>query len=119
MAKTGLLGPYRLAYDEVHKVIARKSAGTFVLGHEDHEGRFLVSLVSRSDSDVRTRLCEFIGTANQFKYALYASSRDAFEKECQLFHDFQPPHNVFHPMRPAGSTWECPRCQVSIRRRAG
>lgn len=119
MAKTGLLGPYRLAYDEVHKVIARKSAGTFVLGHEDYSGRFLVSMVSRSDTDIRSRLCEHIGTATQFKFALYPTSKEAFEKECQLFHDFEPPHNIFHPSRPAGTTWECPRCQVSLRRRAG
>lgn len=118
MAKTGLLGPHRLAFDEVSKVISRKSPGAFVLGHEDYEGRFLVSLVSRSDSDIRSRLCEYIGTATQFKYALYPTSREAFEKECQLFHDFEPPNNILHPSRPAGTTWECPRCQSANRRRA-
>jgi len=119
MAKSGLLGPYPLAFEEVQKVISRKSAGAFALGHQDHEGRFLVSLVSRSDTDVRTRLCEYIGTANQFKFALYPSSKEAFEKECQLFHDFAPPNNILHPSRPAGTQWECPRCQPSARRRAG
>jgi hypothetical protein len=119
MVKTGLLGPYALAYDEVHKVIVRKSPGAFALGHEDHEGRFLVSMVSRSDSDIRSRLCEHIGTATQFKFALYPSSKEAFEKECQLFHDFDPPHNILHPSRPQGTTWTCPRCQASPRLRAG
>ncbi|MFZ4809691.1 MAG: hypothetical protein ACOYLQ_20750, partial [Hyphomicrobiaceae bacterium] len=114
-----LLGPYALVYDEVNKVIVRKAPGTFVLGHKDLEGRFLVSMVSRSDTDVKTRLCDYIGTATQFKYALYPTSKEAFEKECQLFHDFEPPNNIVHPSRPQGTTWECPRCQAATRRRAG
>jgi hypothetical protein len=36
-----------------------------------------------------------------------------------LFHDFAPPNNILHPSRPAGTQWECPRCQPSARRRAG
>lgn len=36
--------------------------------------------------------------------------RPAFEKECHLYHDFNPPDNTVHPARPAGTQYLCPRC---------
>lgn len=112
MLKTGLHGPYRLTFDNIEAAVTRTSAGVFVLGHADGLGRFCVRHVGRSDSDVRSRLRDFIGCEASFKYVYFASPREAFLKECELFHDFNPPANRVHPDRPRGTNWICPRCRL-------
>jgi hypothetical protein len=37
--------------------------------------------------------------------------RQAFEKECEMFHQFMPTGNFLHPSRPPASDWTCPRCR--------
>jgi hypothetical protein len=110
--KTGLLGPYRLTFEGINNAIRRKSAGVYALGANDPQGNFQVKHVGRSDDDLRAELCERIGSAIMFKYRLFPSARDAFNKECELFHDFSPPGSRIHPGRPKGTTWECPRCAI-------
>lgn len=112
MTKTGLTGPYRLSFDAIDAAVTRKSAGVYALGRTDAHGRFCVNHVGRSDSDVRSRLLDFIGSETLFKYRYCSASQTAFEKECELFHDFSPPGNWMHPDRPKGTTWRCPRCQI-------
>lgn len=111
MASTGLLGPFRLAYDEISNMIPRVSPGTFALGHKDPQGRFCVDYVGRAEKDVREKLREQIGSAMLFKYSCTPTSEAAFHKECELFHDFKPPGNRMHPDRPPRTSWECPRCR--------
>lgn len=115
MAKTGLIGPYRLTFDGISEVVVNTMPGVFALGHHDSQGRFCVSRVGRSDSDVRKALCNFIGSDSLFKFDVMSTSRDAFEKECSLFHDFNPRGNLVHPARPDGETWTCPHCSVMYR----
>jgi hypothetical protein len=110
--KTGLLGPYRLTFDGISDAIARRTPGVFALGSTDPSGNFRVKHVGRADSDIRSRLCECIGSDALFKVAFYASAQAAFEKECELFHDFAPPGNRIHPGRAKGTRWECPRCRI-------
>lgn len=110
--KTGLRGPFRLTYDSISEAVARQSAGVFALGSTDPSGNFQVKHVGRSDTDIRGRLCECIGSDTMFKFSFYPSARAAFEKECELFHDFSPPGNRIHPGRPKGTKWECPRCRM-------
>ena len=112
MAKSGLIGPYRLTFEGIDSAVTRRSAGVYALGHAAADGRFFVKHVGRSDLDVKARLREHIGSANLFKYEYYPSSQAAFEKECELFHDLTPPSNRIHPGRPKGTTWACPRCQI-------
>lgn len=111
MASTGLLGPYRLAYDEITSTIPRVAPGAFVLGHKGPDGRFYVDFIGRADRDIRDKLLQFIGAGSLFKYRCTSSAEAAFEAECELFHDFKPPGNRMHPDRPAGVNWECPRCR--------
>jgi|GraSoiStandDraft_41_1057321.scaffolds.fasta_scaffold844207_2 hypothetical protein len=115
MTKTGLQGPYPLSFDAIDAVVTRTSAGVYALGHSDAQGRFCINHVGRSDSDLRSRLLDYIGSDRLFKYGYSASSQTAFEKECQLFHDFSPPGNRLHPDRPKGTTWSCPRCRMFAR----
>jgi hypothetical protein len=40
------------------------------------------------------------------------SAKAAFDKECDLYHDFKPPDNKVHPARQKGANWTCKRCTV-------
>ncbi len=111
MPSTGLLGPFRLAYDEITSAIPRVVPGAFVLGHKGPDGRFYVHYVGRADENLRDTLLERIGSGNLFKFRTVTTGEAAFHAECELFHDFQPPGNRMHPDRSRGTKWECPRCR--------
>lgn len=111
MSSTGLIGPYRLAYDEITSAVTKVTPGAFALGHKGPDGRFYVDYVGRADKDMREQLLNLIGSANLFKFARTPTTEAAFHTECELFHDFKPPGNRMHPDRPAGTNWECPRCR--------
>lgn len=110
MKKSGLIGPYPLNFDSINEVITRPAPGAYALGFVDPAGKFCVSHIGRSDTDVREKLRSNIGAGSMFKYKTFDNCRAAFEKECQLFHDFSP--RGLHPARPAGTKWECPFCQA-------
>lgn len=112
MSKTGLCGPYRLTFEAIDCAVTRVSAGVYALGHTALDGRFYINHVGRADNDLRRKLRDHIGSANMFKYEYLPSSKQAFEKECVLFHELNPPGNRVHPDRPRGTTWACPRCQI-------
>lgn len=115
MPSTGLNGPYRLDVVTIDRVVTRKSPGAYALGHSD-AGTFYVRYVGRSDVDVAGRLKQHVGKYAQFKFDYYPSPKAAFEKEYHLYHDFGGPQghldNDVHPDRPAGTDWQCPRCDV-------
>lgn len=110
-ATTGLHGPFQLTFDGISQAVTRKSSGTFVLGHTDARGRFCINHVGRADDDVKKTLLDYIGSASMFKYS-YFPLRAAFEKECELFHNFSPSGTRVHPGRPLGTNWVCPHCRI-------
>lgn len=112
MANTGLKGPYPLTNKEIDDKVTRTSAGAYALGRTDEEGAFLIKRIGRSDDDVNRRLHDHVGDYKKFKFGYYDSSKAAFEKECNLYHDFKPPDNPIHPARPSGTNWKCPRCNL-------
>ncbi len=61
--------------------------------------------------DLKSKLKEPIGKASQFKLRHFAKQRQAFEKECEMFHQFLPVGNFLHPSRPQDTDWTCPRCR--------
>lgn len=105
-----LKGPHALSYDALQRLLPKARTGIFALGYVDGEGRFRVQSVGRDDYDVRARLSELIGSSTMFKYAVMSDSREAFEKECALFHQLRPPSTIIHPIRPRGTDWQCPHC---------
>ena len=116
MVNTGLAGPYRLTFDAIDAFVRETAPGVFALGYADPAGRFCINYVGRSDGDIKASLRSFIGSDSLFKYGYLPSSQAAFRKECELFHDVQPPRLLVHPGRPKGTTWECPRCRIYARR---
>lgn len=112
MTRSGLLGPYQLSFDTIDATLTRQSAGVYALGYLDERGRFCINHVGRSDEDLRSQLLHYIGSDPLFKYTYCMSSQTAFERECDLFHDFSPPGNRLHPDRPRGTRWRCHRCEI-------
>ena len=111
MANSGLRGPFPLTANGINDNVISTSAGAYALGRSE-DGMFYIDYVGRSDSDVNDRLHDHVGENPQFKYEYYSSSKAAFEKECRLYHDFEPPRNKIHPDRPNSSNWKCPVCWV-------
>lgn len=103
-------GPYKLGFDQINAMVNPDKAGVFALGYGAMGGVFYVNYIGRADDDLRSRLLDFIGSDVEFKFRVIATSKEAFVKECELFHDFRPPGNRLHPVRPPLSGWVCPRC---------
>jgi hypothetical protein len=116
MPSTGLHGPHSLTTHNVDAVVRGKGPGAYALGRTDANGAFIVSYVGRSDEDLNGRLKDWVNTKYaQFKYGFFDSPKAAFEKECQIFHDFGGTKlldNDIHPARPKGTGWRCLGCNV-------
>jgi len=114
MASLGMKGPYDLTDGEIDGQVTKTSAGNYALGREEHE-TFYVKYVGRSDTDLNSRLRDWVKRYEKFKYAYATSPKAAFEKECHNYHDFGESgklDNDKHPQRPADTDWKCPVCDV-------
>ena len=113
MPTLGMQDPHKLDKDTVDKQVMSTSAGNYALGEKDKDEVFKVYYVGRSDSDLNKRLKSWIGKTRRpyFKFSYATSPKAAFEKECENYHDFDPPDNDIHPDRPNNSDWKCPRCR--------
>jgi hypothetical protein len=113
MASSGLRGPFPLTIAGVDSAVTNTSAGAYALGQANNDGAFVVRYVGRSDDDVNARLKKHVPELyRQFKYEYYPSARAAFDKECNLYHDFHPRDSKIHPARPEDANWKCPRCDA-------
>jgi len=104
---SGLLGPFALTADSIAAHVEPLSIGAYAAGRM-RDGKFFVRAVGRDDRDLAAALGELAGRYDAFKFRTYVSTRRAFEKECQLFHDFAPPDTKAHPQRPPGTRFVCP-----------
>ncbi len=100
-----LLGPYPL--NSVDLYVTQTSPGVYVLSRDGKTA----SYVGRSDTDVGSRIKESSSerdgyTTFWFEYTV--SSKDAFLKECEHYHKYNPPDNINHPAFPFGTNWRCP-----------
>jgi hypothetical protein len=110
MGSPNLSGLHSLSDSTINNEVTRVSPGVYALDATT-AGGFTVSYVGRSDTDVNSRLHDWIGEYRYFKFAYCSSAKDAFEAECELYHDYNPPDNKVHPARPYNSGWKCPRCR--------
>jgi hypothetical protein len=111
MPSSGLSGPFALTESNILTHIPPRLIGTYALGMTDKRSNtFLVDYVGRSDNDVAARLLGWVGIYKEFKFDYFLSAEAAFEKECHLYHDFNPPDNQLHPARPRNSKARCPHC---------
>jgi hypothetical protein len=114
MPETGLRGPYTLNNSTIDEKVTETSAGAYALGLVNSDGAFVPKYVGRSDDDINARLKDWIGkNYSHFKFEYYSSAKAAFEKECDLYHDWKKQlDNEQHPDRSNGTNWKCPRCDV-------
>ena len=111
LRENGLKGPFALSDGVIDGEVTKTSAGVYALAM-NYEDPFHISFVGRSDLDLNNQLHVHVGKYERFKYEYCSSAREAFEKECGLFHDFEPEGNYVHPGRPSGTGWRCPRCRL-------
>ena len=107
-----LKGPFTLDRGTVVATVTRKSPSVYVLSRNGKTAHY----VGRSDQDLRARLLDHATSGyNAFWYDYATSPRDAFYKECTLYHRYggsSSLDNRVHPDRPTGSGWRCPNCRV-------
>lgn len=112
MAQPDLCGPFALTDFVIDREVAENLPGAFVLEDSANLVHFRVAYVGRSDTDVNNQLHVHVGCYKRFRFEYCSSDRAAFEKQCVLYHDFEPRDNPVHPQRPAGEDWTCPRCSM-------
>src|ERR1700733_7335209 len=110
MAQNGLLGPFALTDRVIDQEVGQNRPGAYVLEDSADLVNFRVVYVGRSDTNLNNQLHVHVGSYKRFRYQHFASAQAAFEKECDLYHDFEPRQNPIPPQRPSGTQWKCPRC---------
>jgi len=100
-----------LSTKNIDENVTQTKPGAYVL--DKMGGRYKILYVGRADKDLNDRLKKYVGSDYAFFAYDYATSpKNAFEKECEIYHDHNPPDNKIHPDRPDGADWQCPRCDV-------
>jgi hypothetical protein len=88
------------------------SASVFVLGGirkgKDGKPRFQIRRVSHVDGDLAAELRKHIGSYKGFRFKFFRSTRNAYDRECQIYHDFKPRENIVHPIKPKNTKFTCP-----------
>ena len=98
-----LHGPYQLsAYDDS---IHSGEVGVYVFVDARKTPRY----VGRSDTDLGKRLSQWVGVYERFYVEYHTSSRNAYLRECELYHQYRNTlDNEIHPATPSGTSWRCP-----------
>ena len=88
------------------------SSSVFVLGgirmSADGKFRFQIRKVSHVDGDLGKELRNYVGKFSGFRFKFFRSTRNAYDKECQIYHQFKPIKNITHPIRPRHTKFVCP-----------
>ena len=110
MPQNGLQGPFALTDQVIDQEVSPGRPGAYLLEESSDLINFRAGYVGRSESDVNNQLHVHVGSYKRFRYQYCDTAQAAFERECALYHDFEPRDNPIHPQRPAGTQWKCPRC---------
>lgn len=110
MPQTGLYGSYSFNAANINAVVKGLGAGAYALGYNNEDGSLLyIQYIGRSDTDLNARLLSHIGeNYKHFQYAFFDDAIQAYNKECWLYHTFNPPDNDIHPAKPEGTNCKCP-----------
>ena len=109
MNEYGLFGSFPLSSYSINEHVRGYGPGAYLLGYISGSN-FYVQRVGRSDSDLNSRLHDYVGKYHAFQYVFFETARDAFYKECRLYHEFDPDDNFIHPDKPTGTNYICPVC---------
>lgn len=95
MERNGLRGPFALSDDMIDREVNGHRAGAFALDDCGNGDNFTITFVGRSDIDVNNQLHVYVGRYERFKFVYCSSAKAAFERECELFHDFAPREGIY------------------------
>ena len=111
MPNLNMKGPFTFTNDVIDDVIQDDIIGNYALGEVNDKGRLTVTYVGRSDTDLKSELKQRLDTHphSHFKASFASSVEEAYNKECQNYHDFSPSENEIHPAK-ANSNIKCPIC---------
>ncbi len=107
---SGLKGSFPLTEDEIKKHIKYKVPGVFTLGTVNDDGKYQTLYVGSAHRDLAETLKKCLRQTPRFKFQLFDSAEDAFNKECELYHLFRLAANKVHPPVPPLEAWRCPEC---------
>ena len=122
MASLNMGISYNLTYDEIDRLVLENSIGNYAYGYLNDKGVFIVCYVGRSDTDLKERIKHGIEDMKadptcryeRFKFSYADSIQEAYEKECQNYHDFGGEEgylrNKEHPAKPDRYEGTCPIC---------
>ena len=79
-----------LTNEKIDSLVTQTKPGVYALD-KTTGGGFQVCYVGRADTDLNRRLKDWVGKYKYFKFEYATSPKDAFEKECELWHDFGGP----------------------------
>lgn len=99
-----LMGPY--AIFQIDTVVTLTSPGVYLLSKDGNT----VAYVGRSDNVLSQRLKQSI-TGKGYSYFWFeytTSAMEAYHKECEYYHRYNPRDNSVHPAVPFGTNWKCP-----------
>ncbi len=116
IAKAGLGTPLPLTEEMIKEHVDNgedwSSASVFVLGGirkgNDGKPRFVIRRVSHVDGDLGAELRKHIGDYKGFRFKFFRSTRNAFDRECEIYHAFKPRENKDHPTKPKNTKFTCP-----------
>lgn len=110
MVMPTLIGPMPLTRGIIGTTFRRKTAGAYVIGSRSPDQVMLVPYVGRSDDDLGGRLLTHVGNYDAFSYILADLPKQAYELQCELYHELKPSKNPQHPHKPADVQCACPVC---------
>lgn len=116
MASLNMRGPYKIWIKDENGNQVKNTGnvvpeniecGNYAFGNLT-DGIFYIYYVGRSDSGLLKEINQQIdnGKAKDcelFKFSTVDNAEEAYKKECQNYHDYNPPRNEIHPGKPAGN----------------
>lgn len=120
---SGLGKPMPLDEETIKKEVDNggdwSSASVFVMGGirkgSDGKPRFAIRYVRHVDGDLGAVLRQYIGSYKVFRFKFFRSTHNAYDRECEIYHKFNPRDNTDHPTKPKNTKFICPipKCSES------
>jgi hypothetical protein len=111
MPSTGMGASYPLNEETINSEVKKNRIGSYVLGYINEKKGYIPKYVGRSDNDLNKRLKDWIENYSRFKFMYHSTTKQAYEKECNLYHDWiKQIDNKEHPDKPDGTNYKCPVC---------
>lgn len=100
-----MTGPFPI--DEIELHVEAGKAGVYVFTRRRPTPHY----VGRSDTCLLQRMPVSVDEGEgytHFWFEYCSSPQKAYYRECELFHQFEPPDNSNHPAVPKRQRWRCP-----------